>query len=60
MEYYKALTLYFAQALVDIMDHIQDHDIQVDTGYSNEYCAKIAKARKDAIEFLKAESPWLK
>ena len=45
---WKARCLRFATALVDVMDGKQDHDIQADTGLSQEDCDRIAKARADA------------
>ena len=45
--------LRFAQALVDIMDGIQDHDIQAETALPIGDCNRIAEARSDALSLLK-------
>ena len=46
--------LRFADALVQVMDGTQDHDIQGETGLSREDCEKIAAARADAQSLLSA------
>jgi hypothetical protein len=50
---WEARCLRFASALCDVMAGISDHDIQAETGLPYEDCARIAKARKDALEILK-------
>jgi hypothetical protein len=42
----------FAWALAEIMDGIKDHDIQAETGASDEVCAKIATLRRAALAAL--------
>ena len=42
----------FAEALLDIMSGTSDHDIQSETGFSQEDCDRIAKARSDARTLL--------
>ena len=45
---WKARCLRFATALDDVMDGMQDHDIQAETGLPDDDCERIAKARADA------------
>jgi hypothetical protein len=45
--------LRFARALVDIMDSIPDHDIAGETGLPPVECDRIARARADALEYVK-------
>lgn len=47
-DHWKTRCMTFATALVDVMGGTQDHDIQADTGLSQEDCARIAAARSDA------------
>jgi len=42
----------FLRAFVDIMDGIQDHDIQGETGLPDTDCELIAKCRKEAKQLL--------
>ena len=49
---WKSRCLRFAQALVDIMDGVQDHEINDQTGLPIRRCNIIAEARRDAIAFL--------
>lgn len=44
---------YFAQALFDVMDGMDDHDIQGYTGHTMQNCERIAKARADAAQLLR-------
>ncbi len=51
-DFFKAQRDRLAVALTDMMNFIEDHEIKSYTGLSDEDCAKIAQARKDAREFL--------
>ena len=44
--------MYFARALVAVMDGMEDHDIQGHTGLSMEDCDSLAKARADALALI--------
>lgn len=50
---WKTQCLRFAEALVDVLDGTRDHELQAETGLNAEDCAKILKAKEDAILMLK-------
>ncbi len=54
---YKARALRFARALVDVMDGVEVHHVQDRTALSDEDCAQIIDARKDAREWLDSFYP---
>ena len=49
---WKARCLRFAEALWNVLDGVQEHDLPAMTGLSESECKKIAKAKADAVELL--------
>jgi hypothetical protein len=50
--FWKAQCLRFAEALVRVLDGVKEHELQAETGLNAEDCAKILKAKEDAILML--------
>lgn len=51
-DYWEAQARLFATALTAVMDGVQDHDIQSETGLPQAECDQIAKVRGQALRLV--------
>ena len=49
---WKTQCLRFAEALVTILDGMEEHELHAQTGLSPQECSKIFKAKEDALLML--------